>query len=90
MSASNQALMYVSYAFQALAKSCKMIPVMLGNVLLGSKRYSLKEYLVVLSITAGIILFNLSAERNEAGNDATSSSSYSGVIMLLIALVLDG
>lgn len=89
MSASNQALMFVSYAFQALAKSCKMIPVMLGNVVLGSKRYSLKEYLVVFLITAGIVLFNLSAETNSDAEEDTESSS-SGIILLVIALVLDG
>ena len=85
MSASNQALMFVSYAFQALAKSCKMIPVMLGNVLIGKKQYSRKEYGVVFLITAGVVLFNLSKKKK-----AGASTSYYGILLLILSLLLDG
>ena len=77
--------MYVSYAFQALAKSCKMIPVMFGNVLIGKKKYSRKEYGVVFLITAGVVLFNLSKKKG-----AGRSSSYYGIMLLMLSLTLDG
>ena len=35
MASSNEALRYVSYPTQVLGKSCKMVPVMAGGVLLG-------------------------------------------------------
>ena len=44
MASSNEALRYVSYATQVLGKSGKMVPVMVGGILLGGKRYSASEY----------------------------------------------
>lgn len=40
---------------QALGKSCKMVPVMLMGVLIRRRRYPLHQYIIVLSITAGIL-----------------------------------
>ena len=45
MAGSNEALRYVSYPTQVLGKSCKMVPVMAGGIVLGGKRYSFAEYL---------------------------------------------
>ena len=42
---------------QVLAKSCKMIPVMLMGTLIGGKFYSTLEYGCALLIAAGISLF---------------------------------
>ena len=47
MAGSNEALRYVSYPTQVLGKSCKMVPVMAGGLVLGGKSYSLFEYLQV-------------------------------------------
>ena len=44
MAASNEALRYVSYPTQVLGKSCKMVPVMAGGLVLGGKQYSVIEY----------------------------------------------
>ena len=38
MAGSNEALRYVSYPTQVLGKSCKMVPVMAGGIVLGGKR----------------------------------------------------
>ena len=43
MLCSNMSLMYVSYPMQALGKSCKLVPVMLGTILIGKASYSLRE-----------------------------------------------
>ena len=37
MASSNEALRYVSYPTQVLGKSCKMVPVMAGGIVLGGK-----------------------------------------------------
>lgn len=42
---------------QVLAKSCKMVPVMIMGTLVGGKRYSTIEYLCVGLIAGGVSLF---------------------------------
>lgn len=42
---------------QVLAKSCKMIPVMIMGTLVGGKRYSVIEYVCAGLIAGGISLF---------------------------------
>lgn len=84
MLSSNEALRYVSYPAQALAKSCKMVPVMLGNVLVGVK-YGAREYLTVFVITAGVSVFQM-ADQAKAGKESTML----GMALLLFSLTLDG
>lgn len=86
MFASNSALRYVNYPTQVLGKSCKMIPVMLANVLVGGKRYSFKEYMFVLLITIGILTFNLGKPSKE---DDSASSTF-GLVLLFVSLAGDG
>lgn len=52
-----EALKNISYPAQVLAKSCKMVPVMLMGTLIGGKVYSLVEYLCAGLIAMGISLF---------------------------------
>ena len=40
MAVSNEALRYVSHPTQVLGKSCKMVPVMAGGIVLGARRGS--------------------------------------------------
>jgi hypothetical protein len=43
MLSSNVALRYVSFSAQALAKSCKIIPVMLMRIVINKKRYAILQ-----------------------------------------------
>ncbi|KAK9810512.1 hypothetical protein WJX72_012024 [[Myrmecia] bisecta] len=52
-----EALKNISYPAQVLAKSCKMIPVMIMGTLIGGKYYSVLEYGCAAMIAAGISLF---------------------------------
>lgn len=61
MASSNCALRFVSYPTQVLAKSCKVVPVLLMRILRGFK-WSFADILVVVSITTGISLFLLNQE----------------------------
>ena len=70
MASSNEALRYVSYPTQVLGKSCKMVPVMAGGVVLGGKSYSAFEYLQVALITAGVCVFNLFGKKKKGGADS--------------------
>jgi UDP-galactose transporter B1 len=67
MAASNEALRYVSYPTQVLGKSCKMVPVMAGGIVLGGKRYSAVEYMQVALITLGVCVFNFGGKRKKGG-----------------------
>lgn len=44
-----------SYTAQVLAKSCKLIPVMVVGQLLHGKRYSSAEYLAALLIAGAVL-----------------------------------
>jgi len=84
MAGSNEALRYVSYPTQVLGKSCKMVPVMAGGIVLGGKRYSATEYLQVLLITLGVCMFNLLGKKKKAGEDSTL-----GLLLILFSLIMD-
>lgn len=89
MLCSNEALKHVSYPTQALAKSCKMIPVMVMGVIIRKKKYSLKEYLTVFTITIGIALFQYGKLSGKASSMKEENSSF-GLMLLFISLALDG
>jgi len=54
-----EALRYVSFPTQVVAKSCKMIPVMLMGYVVTGTRYSSLEYIVAITITTGAVIFKL-------------------------------
>ena len=51
-------LQFISFPVHILAKSSKLIPVMAMGVFINGKKHSLGEYLAVLAITSGIIIFS--------------------------------
>ena len=85
MAASNEALRYVSYPTQVLGKSCKMVPVMAGGIVLGGKTYSTIEYLQVLMITTGVVVFNFGGKKK--GGDAADSAY--GLVLIALSLIMD-
>ena len=86
MACSNSALKYVSYPTQALGKSCKIIPVMLANVVIGGKRYTTKEYFCVFLITVGIVFFRLF----KGASVGQVSGTMAGWAFLFGSLCMDG
>jgi UDP-galactose transporter B1 len=85
MAASNEALRYVSYPTQVLGKSCKMVPVMAGGIVLGGKQYSLVEYLQVALITLGVCVFNFGGKKRKSG----PADSPFGLGLIGLSLVMD-
>jgi len=79
-----------------LGKSCKLVPVMLMNVLLYRRRFAPHKYLVVFMVTVGITIFmgfGNDKSKSKHSSSSTSSSPYAsliGIIYLLINLALDG
>ena len=84
MAASNEALRYVSYPTQVLGKSCKMVPVMAGGIVLGGKRYSMVEYLQVALITIGVCVFNFGGKSKKGGSDSPF-----GLALIALSLLMD-
>ena len=85
MAASNEALRYVSYPTQVLGKSCKMVPVMAGGLVLGGKKYSMVEYLQVALITVGVCVFNFGGKKKKGGK---ADSPY-GLALIGLSLLMD-
>jgi UDP-galactose transporter B1 len=84
MAASGEALRYVSYATQVLGKSCKMVPVMVGGLVLGGKSYKPSEYAQVLLVTIGVVVFNFGGKSKKGADD----SSY-GLLLISASLLMD-
>lgn len=59
MGLSNTSLTYLNYPTQVLFKSCKLIPVMIGGIILLKKRYVLLEYASALLLCAGLVEITL-------------------------------
>ena len=74
----------LSFPVVTLAKSGKMIPVMIGSILLGGSKYTLREYLQVFSIIVGTMMVSLG---NKKGG---GSSSAAGLAFIGTSLALDG
>ncbi|KAJ6620800.1 UAA transporter [Mycena sp. CBHHK59/15] len=87
------ALSYISYPAMVLGKSCKLVPVMLMNVLLYRRRFAPHKYLVVLMVTAGITIFmglGPSKPTKAKAEFVGPNANLIGITYLLINLALDG
>lgn len=91
------ALSYISYPAMVLGKSCKLVPVMIMNVLLYRRKFAPHKYLVVFMVTAGITIFmafgNDKKGKSHASGNGQTQTPYANIIgisYLLINLALDG
>ncbi|KZV64367.1 UDP-galactose transporter [Peniophora sp. CONT] len=93
------ALQHVSYPAMVLAKSCKLVPVLLMNVLLYRRKFAIHKYVVVGLVTAGISMFMFAspdkkhsskASGGGGGVDDDGRKPWIGMMYLLANLLLDG
>lgn len=90
------ALSHISYPAMVLGKSCKLVPVMIMNVLLYRRKFAPHKYLVVAMVTAGITMFMFFGTEGERpkhskGKELSSTAdSLIGVLYLLVNLAIDG
>lgn len=82
-------LAHVDYITFILAKSCKLVPVMLLHVTLYRKRYPFYKYAVVALVTSGVAVFTLHQSTGSKKKGADGSSLY-GLMLLGINLLFDG
>jgi drug/metabolite transporter (DMT)-like permease len=93
------ALLYVPYPLQVLAKSSKMIPIMLTGTVLRRRRYSRAEIGRVLLITFGVLQFSRAQHRGPVVSASAQGAGFwsiighhrfMGWILLLVSLMMDG
>lgn len=64
MSFSNLALSYLNYPTQLIFKSCKLIPVMIGSIIILGKRYGFLDYIAAVVMCIGLTMFTLGKNNN--------------------------
>jgi len=76
----------LSFPVATLAKSAKMLPVMIGSLLLGQAKFTLRQYLQAVAIVAGTSIVSLSEGRSKKVGGSTTI----GLLFIMSALCFDG
>ncbi|KAJ2783851.1 UDP-galactose transporter [Coemansia javaensis] len=85
------ALRYINYPTLTLAKTCKMVPVLVMNKVLYRRQYPRHKYLVVAMVSAGVSAFMLLGKGGRgAGRPEPAGHSLYGLLLVLVNLAVDG
>ena len=82
---SNLALSFVNYPFMALAKSAKILPVILTGWLTGVYKLKLSQIIMAFAITFGLIIFHYNSSKGDY-----SKNSPIGILLVILSLTFDG
>jgi solute carrier family 35 (UDP-galactose transporter), member B1 len=86
----------LSFPVVVLAKSAKVLPVMLGQCILGGSQYQIRDYLFAVLIISGTALVSAgsSSSSNQPTDDAAAAShnknSWTGITLIFLSLCADG
>lgn len=83
MGLSNSSLGYLNYPTQVIFKCCKLIPVMIGSILIQGKRYGPLDFAAALAMCFGLAWFTL------ADSQVSPNFNLFGVAMISGALLCD-
>ncbi|PSN45306.1 Adenosine 3'-phospho 5'-phosphosulfate transporter 2 [Blattella germanica] len=83
MGFSNSSLGYLNYPTQVIFKCCKLIPVLVGGILIQQKRYGVLDFLAAACMCVGLTLFTL------ADSHISPNFNTVGVLMISSALLCD-
>jgi UDP-galactose transporter B1 len=77
----------LSFPVVVLAKSAKIVPVIIGQLLVGGSSYTLRDYVFVVLIVLGTALVSTgkSSEHVPEGSD-----TFSGLVLIILSLTADG
>ncbi|PVU98952.1 hypothetical protein BB560_005579, partial [Smittium megazygosporum] len=87
------ALKHIDYLTMTLAKSSKLIPLMLMHKLLYQKSYPFYKYIIVLMITAGVscfMLFQPGGKNKKVTTPKEDADKFLGLFLVFINLAVDG
>ncbi|KAL0964966.1 hypothetical protein UPYG_G00275060 [Umbra pygmaea] len=82
-----EALKYISFPTQVLAKASKVIPVMLMGKIVSHKSYEYWEYLTAALISLGVSMFLLTS--SVGGKHTSTVTTFSGVVILGGYIIFD-
>lgn len=85
-----EALKYISYPAQVLAKSSKMIPVMLMGTLVYGIRYAFPEYMCTFLVAGGVSTFALLKTSSKTINKLAHPNAPIGYGLCFLNLAFDG
>lgn len=83
MGLSNSSLGYLNYPTQVIFKCCKLVPVLIGAILIQGKQIGPLDFLAAIAMCVGLALFTL------ADSQVSPNFNTLGVIMICLALVCD-
>nr|XP_033790601.1 adenosine 3'-phospho 5'-phosphosulfate transporter 2 [Geotrypetes seraphini]XP_033790602.1 adenosine 3'-phospho 5'-phosphosulfate transporter 2 [Geotrypetes seraphini]XP_033790603.1 adenosine 3'-phospho 5'-phosphosulfate transporter 2 [Geotrypetes seraphini] len=83
MGLSNTSLGYLNYPTQVIFKCCKLIPVMIGGVLIQGKKYDITDVSAAIFMSLGLIWFTL------ADSKVVPNFNVTGIILISMALCAD-
>ncbi|XP_036329703.1 adenosine 3'-phospho 5'-phosphosulfate transporter 1 isoform X2 [Rhagoletis pomonella] len=81
-----EALKFVSFPTQVLAKACKIIPVMLMGKIISKNKYDWYEYVSAVLISLGMIFFMTGSANS---TNASSVTTFTGIFLLTMYLTCD-
>ncbi|XP_071118629.1 adenosine 3'-phospho 5'-phosphosulfate transporter 2-like [Haliotis cracherodii] len=84
MGLSNTSVGYLNYPTQVIFKCCKLIPVLIGGILIQGKKFNAIDITACLMMSIGLILFML------ADSSVSPNFNQYGVILISLALCSDG
>jgi UDP-galactose transporter B1 len=64
----------LSFPVCIMAKSAQMVPVMLGQLMLGGSSYTLRDYCIAAAIVGGTVLLTMGVSKGDGGDSSVSNS----------------
>ena len=83
-------LYHVSYPIQLVCKSCKPIPVFIGETVISKEKPTLKKFISVLLLCGGVVTFLWYKPSKKKGSTPDGANFTLGMLMVLAALICDG
>jgi len=80
----------LSFPVLTLSKAAKIVPVMLGQLLLGGSTYGIRDYLFAGLLVSGTVLLSLGSSKNANHSSHDDRNSTMGIAFVLLSLVMDG
>lgn len=85
-----QLLKHVDYLAFLLAKSCKLIPVILVHLVLYQTRFPFYKYVVAAAVTLGVMVFTFAHSLQPDKVSMNDGQTFIGLLQLVASMVLDG
>ncbi|SCU83238.1 LAMI_0C02498g1_1 [Lachancea mirantina] len=83
-------LKHVDFLTYMLAKSCKLVPVLVVHLLVYRTNVGTTKTVLALIVTCGVLIFNMGGDSCKSKQTVPGSPLSGGVILLLASLLLDG